>query len=201
MSNFLLFFEKYFAYIFVHLIGITLRYKLQTPAKNERVLYAFWHRNIIPLLYLHRDQNVVIMISSSKDGDIIAGPTSLFGYNVVRGSSSRGGSKATREMIKLAKKWTLAITPDGPRGPAKKIKEGLLYLAYFTKLPIVPIDVEVKREFIFNSWDKFRLPKLFSKVKIFYGHKIFINSKEEIDAKKEAVEMEFQRIEKINKAR
>ena len=83
-------------------------------------------------------------------------------------------------MIKIAKEYRPAITIDGPKGPIYKAKDGVFYIAYLTKLPIIPVEVGIDREWIFNSWDKFRLPKPFSKITISYLKPIRIEKKEDI---------------------
>jgi len=188
MNKFSMFLFKYMAACIVKMLGITWKYNLQTQKPEEKVIYAFWHRNMIPLMYLHRGENIVILASSSKDGELIAGPARLFGYNSARGSSGRKGSSATRELIKLAKENSIGITPDGPKGPSEKIKDGVTFLSYFTKLPIVPVAVDINKEKIFKSWVRFRLPHFFSKINITYGDPIYIKAKDEIGEKKEVLQ-------------
>ena len=185
MNKFWMFLFKYISAFIVKILGITWIYSLQTPRPKEKVIYTFWHRNMIPLMYLHRGENIVILASSSKDGELIAGPAKLFGYKSARGSSSRKGSSATRKLIKFAKVNSLGITPDGPKGPSEKIKNGVTFLSYFTKLPIIPVAVDIDKEKVFKSWDRFRLPHFFSKINITYGDPININTKEEIEGKRE----------------
>ena len=185
MNKFSLFLIKYLAAFFVKILGITWKYNLQTLKPKEKVIYAFCHRNMIPLMYLHRGKNIVILASSSKDGELIAGPAKLFGYKSARGSSGRKGSSATRELIKLAKENSIGITPDGPKGPSEKLKNGVLFISYFTKLPIILVAVDINNEKVFKSWDRFRLPHFFSTINITYSDPIYIKTKEEIEEKKE----------------
>jgi hypothetical protein len=201
MNKFLLFLEKYLGAFLILVIGKTLRFRCFGNIPDKRVIYAFWHRNIIPLAYLHRKQGVAIMVSPSQDGEFIAGSVNLLGYRTPRGSSSRGSLAAMKKMLKLAKDHSLAITSDGPKGPAEKIKEGLLYLAYQSKLPIVPVAVDIKKEHVFNSWDKFRLPKLFTKINITYGDPIPIKTKEEVKTKLSVVQNKFKILEEKNRVR
>ena len=188
--------------MFVLILGYTLRIKvLKKPPKEspkERVIYSFWHRNIIPLVFLRKFENAVVLISSSEDGELIAGPCRILGFKTVRGSSTRNGIKAMKEMITLSEKHSLAITPDGPKGPREKIKDGLLYLAYLTKLPIIPIAVDIKKELVFNSWDGFRLPIPLSRVNISYGEAIYVNSKEEIESKLNEVQKAMEELDQEN---
>ena len=179
----MMFIEKYLAAGLVLLLGKTWQYNLRSQRPANNVIYVFWHRNMLPLLYLQKFSKLIILISSSKDGELIAGPAKALGYQTARGSSTRGGSSALKELIKRAKKNSIAITPDGPKGPNQKIKDGVIYLALLSKQPIVPVAVDIKNEKVFNSWDKFRFPKLFSPVNVVYGDPIYVNSKEEVDAK------------------
>jgi lysophospholipid acyltransferase (LPLAT)-like uncharacterized protein len=184
MSNIFLFLEKWFAYLFLSMLRLTLRYERKgLEFTKDRVIYVFWHRNIIPLLIDRRNENNVVIISSSRDGDYIAEPAKLFGYKVVRGSSTRGGMKALTEMVRLSKEHSLALTPDGPKGPVYNIKEGALQLSYLSGLPIVAVKVNVKSAFIFNSWDKFILPKPFSKIYLEYSNHYYIKTKDDFRLK------------------
>lgn len=201
MNKFSLFLVKYLAAFFVKILGITWKYNLQTPKPKEKVIYAFWHRNMIPLMYLHRGKNIVILASSSKDGELITGPAKLFGYKSARGSSGRKGSSATRELIKLAKENSIGITPDGPKGPSEKLKNGVLFISYFTKLPIILVAVDINKEKVFNSWDRFRLPHFFSKINITYSNPIYIKTKEEIEEKKEFLQNKLDELTIKNRVR
>jgi len=201
MNKFVLFLEKYLAAVLVSIFGKTWKISLLTPKPKEKVIYAFWHRNMLPLLYQHRNQNIVILISSSKDGELIAGPAELLGYKTARGSSSKKSLSAVRKLIKQGKKFDIAITPDGPKGPSEKIKEGVTFLSYFTKLPIVLVAVDVEKEKVFNSWDRFRFPHLFSKVNITYSDPIRVNSKDDIVQKREFIQQVLDDITIKNKVR
>jgi len=161
--------------LFIKSIGITWRYKRLNPAPQQRIIYAFWHRNLLPLFYLHRNEGVVVLVSQSQDGELISRASAKLGYISVRGSSTRGGGKATRELIKLSKERYLGLTPDGPKGPAKEFKDGIIFLAKATGLPIVLCAAEVNREILFNSWDKFRLPLPFSRISVIYSEMINVD--------------------------
>lgn len=109
------------------------------------------------------------MISQSQDGELISDACKALGYLTARGSSGKGGSKAVRDMIKLSKIHNLALTPDGPKGPPQTFKDGLVFVAKATKLPIVLVTADVSREVVFNSWDRFRLPLPFTKILVNYS--------------------------------
>lgn len=159
----------------IRIMGRSWRYRILTKSPQQKVIFAFWHRDILPLMYLQRNKNFAVLISQSQDGDIVAGASEKLGYITVRGSSKRGGGKATREMVKLSKNRSIGITPDGPKGPAKEFKEGIVFIAKVTKLPVVLVSVDINREKVFNSWDRFRLPLPFSRIVVKYSDQIFID--------------------------
>ena len=177
------FVTKYLSYIIVSFLGRTLSYKIEGNPPSKKVIYAFWHRNIAPLMYYHRNRDIAILISPSKDGEFIAGPAQLFGFKTVRGSSSKKNTTALREMVRVSQESSIAITPDGPKGPAKIPKGGVLYLAYLTKLPIVGVNVSLDKAWIYNTWDKLRIPKPMAEVKISYTEPINVETKDEIESK------------------
>jgi lysophospholipid acyltransferase (LPLAT)-like uncharacterized protein len=199
MNKFLFWLEKYLAACFVTLLGITFRARIRGNIPAGNVIYAFWHRDMIPLLFFRQKEGIVILISSSKDGELIAGPARVLGFQTARGSSNRGGVKAFKEIIKLAQTNSIAITPDGPKGPLKIIKPGILHLAYLTKLPIIPVAVNIQNEKVFSSWDKFRLPLPFSKVSIHYGKPFLVTAKDEIQEKSKILQEIMLDLEKTNK--
>jgi lysophospholipid acyltransferase (LPLAT)-like uncharacterized protein len=178
-SNFTFWLIKTAGIFVIKVLRITWRYKQITSSPQQRVIYAFWHRNILPLMMLHKDENLVVMISQSQDGQLIADVCRALGYLTVRGSSRRGGSRAVRDMIRIAKTNSLGITPDGPKGPAKEFKEGLVFVAKATGLPIVLVAVQVKNEKVFNSWDRFRLPLLFSRINVIYDEPLYVDRKQD----------------------
>jgi len=188
MRKVLFFLEKYLGAALIYLLSITLRYIVIGNKPEGRVVFSFWHRDQIPLLYFRRNEGITILISSSKDGELIAGPAKVLGFNTVRGSSRRKAVTALRQLREVAEKYTLAITPDGPKGPNMVIKDGVLFASYMTHLPIVPVLVEIEKEWLFNTWDKFRFPKPFSRVVVAYGDPIYIETKEEIVEKHSQVQ-------------
>lgn len=161
-------------------IKMTLKVEIVNHPLKEPVIYAFLHRNLIYCALIRAGDPIVVMASASKDGQLIAGPLKRLGYEIVNGSSSKGGSKALKAMLKYSKTHSMAITPDGPKGPLGIVHPGLFHLALFAKIPIVAVAVKAKREWVFNSWDRFRFPKPFAKVKLEYSEPIWVKSKEDI---------------------
>jgi lysophospholipid acyltransferase (LPLAT)-like uncharacterized protein len=145
-------------------------------ARGSGVIYTLWHGRLLPLTYYHRNQGIATLISQSADGEYIARVVERWGYTAIRGSSSRGGSGALREMVKLARtRRSLAITPDGPRGPRQKLKAGVLTLAQLTGQPMIPMSASATRAWWVDArWDLFLVPKPFSTVFVRYAKPVWV---------------------------
>jgi lysophospholipid acyltransferase (LPLAT)-like uncharacterized protein len=137
------------------------------------VLLCAWHQQFFSAIRHFRNYrrfSPCIMISRSKDGEIIAGIARRTGWHPVRGSSSRGGREAMCSVIgELAKSRLAGHIVDGPRGPAGQVKAGVIRMAHATRAAIVPFYVTADKAWYFNSWDRFMLPKPFSKVYLRFG--------------------------------
>lgn len=142
---------------------------LARAADAPRVVYTLWHGQMLPILWAHR-QPTGVMISEHRDGEIIARIVGFFGFFGVRGSSSRGGTRALLEAVQVLKRGAdMAITPDGPRGPRHSFAPGALALAHRAGVPVVSITAHVDRTWRLRSWDGFEIPKPFARVTIAYG--------------------------------
>ncbi len=142
------------------------------------VIFCGWHQSLFSILAPLHNQNIAALTSLSRDGTIIATYMESIGLHPIRGSSSRGGLKAAREIIKIISKDSYhgAITVDGPRGPFKVCKPGPFEIARRTGAPIVPVACRASREFVFKkSWDHFRLPLPFSRLAVNYGQPWYID--------------------------
>jgi lysophospholipid acyltransferase (LPLAT)-like uncharacterized protein len=128
------------------------------PHFDGRYIYAFWHENILLPAYQYGRPDIYVLISEHADGELIAEACRHLRFRLVRGSTTRRGVKAVRQMIQLAQKNHLAVTPDGPRGPRRQVQAGLVYLAARTGLPIVPMGIAWRRAWRMRSWDRFALP-------------------------------------------
>ncbi len=143
--------------------------------EEGRVLYAFWHGQILPLVYCHRERGIVTLVSRSKDGEIISQILSGLGLGVVRGSSTRGGMRGLLEMVRIGRQgYPLAVTPDGPKGPSHLLQGGVLHIAHRSRLPIVPLAVEAVRRTELSSWDRFMIPHPWSRLAVVVGSMIRI---------------------------
>lgn len=144
--------------------------------KNKPWIYSIWHNNVPISPWALRNQNTAVMISDSKDGEIIARCVKLFGNSTLRGSTSKNATKATRLALKHLRKGNpLAITPDGPRGPKYELQDGVLWLAALSKTDIIGFQVECSRQWEFNSWDGQKIPKPFSTIHLCFTKPVSIN--------------------------
>lgn len=142
---------------------------------GQPVIYTLWHGRLLPLTYFHRGRDITAIISRSGDGEYIARVVEGWGYDTSRGSTSRGGSSALRGLVKAARAGqSLAITPDGPRGPRQTLQPGVITTAQLTGLPIIPLAGGCTRAWWPGSWDRFCIPKPFSKVRVLYGEPRFV---------------------------
>jgi lysophospholipid acyltransferase (LPLAT)-like uncharacterized protein len=147
--------------------------------KREHVILSFWHDQLLLMVTGYRGPGAKILISASKDGELIARTMRYFGQGAVRGSSTRGGRSAFKAMLELAKEpFDLVFTPDGPKGPRHTIKEGVVQLARLTGRPVLPMAFACSRGHRFASWDRFLLPFPFSRGVFSFGPAVHYESGE-----------------------
>jgi lysophospholipid acyltransferase (LPLAT)-like uncharacterized protein len=133
-------------------------------------MYLLWHGQMLPLLWYHRHQGVAIVISEHRDGELIARVAESFGFRTIRGSTSRGGERALLAMVReLERGGEVAVTPDGPRGPAGSFAPGALVAAQRAGALVVALGARADRAWRLRSWDRFLVPKPFARVTIAYG--------------------------------
>jgi lysophospholipid acyltransferase (LPLAT)-like uncharacterized protein len=139
-------------------------------ARGVPILFALWHGRMYLSIQAHRNQGIVTMASQSKDGELIACWLERNGYVVVRGSTTRGGGQALREMVRQVRSGRhAALTVDGPKGPARVVQAGVVQLARLTGAWILPITSSASRPHFFASWDRYLVPYPFSKAIVAYG--------------------------------
>ena len=164
----------------LRLIGLTWRIETfglepveRGIAGGGRVLFALWHARMLPLVFTHRGRGIAVLVSRSRDGELITRVIEKLGYVTARGSSTRGAGEGTLEMLEWGRRGhLLAITPDGPRGPAEAVKPGLSWLAVKSGLPVVPVASASRPVWRLRSWDRFRVPPPFARVWVAYGEPI-----------------------------
>ncbi len=148
----------------------------QCRKKGENILYSFWHENMILPLLVHEKQGIHVLVSQHFDGEVIATILKTFGYSSIRGSSTRGGKEAFDLMKKKVKtgRAEIAFTPDGPQGPRREAKLGIVRLAAQTGSPIVPIAVAASRTKRLRSWDRLLIMLPFSRCALVYHPALYV---------------------------
>ena len=164
--------------LLVRAISRTYRYRLVDVDNEQSVLdrygtvvYASWHQRFFPgITFFATRRPIAIMISQSRDGEMIARVVDILGWRSVRGSSTRGGMRALKEVRTLTRKgYRVGHIVDGPQGPFGVVKPGLITIAQFAGTPIVPVIMSAERRWVLGSWDRFMIPKPFSRVIIRFG--------------------------------
>jgi len=139
-------------------------------ASGQPFIYSLWHGHLLPLLWHHRGSGVAILISEHRDGELIARAAQWLGYRLIRGSTTRGAERALLSLVRELKGGRqVAITPDGPRGPARTFAPGALIAAQRSGAPILPVAASADRAWRLKSWDRFVIPKPFARVTVAYG--------------------------------
>lgn len=140
------------------------------------VVFALWHGRLLPCSFHARGEGLATLISQHQDGDYIARVVeSWWGFEAIRGSSSRGGSAALRQIVRTLKRGTaVAITPDGPQGPRQKMKPGPVLAAQLAGVPIIPATAGGGPAWWVGGWDRFMIPRPFSHVHMMYGEPMMV---------------------------
>ncbi|MBR4592475.1 MAG: lysophospholipid acyltransferase family protein [Elusimicrobiaceae bacterium] len=176
------------AYYYTLFLGWTTRvYWFKTPEaqafekEGTGVIYAIWHNQQLFLLYPYRGRKIAPLISQSSDGEYIARCLPKFGMIAVRGSSSRGGTRALIKLLQATREgYCPMLTPDGPRGPVYKVQPGILFLAKKTGWPIIPVGTALSHKIKVKSWDRMRVPLPFGKTAFCYGKAIYVKNEQDI---------------------
>ena len=132
-------------------------------------IYIFWHENILIPLHLRGHCHLTMLLSQHGDAEILARVAYYMGFDCVRGSTRRGGARAIWELFERSRHQHLTITPDGPRGPRRQLAQGPIYLASRLQLPLVVMGFGYDRPWRANSWDKFAIPRPFSRARAIIG--------------------------------
>ena len=166
--------------------------RLQFDGNGRRPIMAFWHGRVLTATYYFRNRGIVVMISENFDGEWIARIIENFGYGTSRGSTSRGGQRALLQLKRdMADGRPAGFAVDGPRGPAKKVQPGVVWLAKLTGNPVVPFHMEASKFWNLASWDRTQIPKPFSTVAVAVGSPIEVPQ----DASEEMLEQKRLEVE------
>lgn len=135
------------------------------PEYRGAKIYVFWHENILQPLFLRGHSNIAMLLSRHADANILDRVARMMGFGVVRGSTFHGGSVALRQLAERAQRENLTITPDGPRGPRRRLAPGCVFLASTLGIPIVAMGMGYERPWRLGTWDRFAVPKPWSRAR------------------------------------
>ena len=159
--------------------------KARAEIESRRLIFAFWHSRILAISYIYKGWGSAILVSSSRDGEIIAQILQRQGHETIRGSTSRHGVRAMTRLIKALREEIRpgVVVPDGPRGPRFRVQLGVITLAQKTGYPIVPVSYSAKRIKVFASWDRFVLPCPFTQGSVIYGAPVSVPPRLDAEAR------------------
>ena len=172
----------------------------QAQGRRRPILFAFWHGRMLYFLKLYEylGARVTILVSHSRDGELVTQLLSCFGFQTTRGSTSQGGARGLLAVVnKVRTGMHACFTPDGPRGPRFQVQPGLVMVAKRTGAPILPMTYGAQWKRVLASWDAFVLPLPFSRVVVVYGEPIYVPadaSAADLEAKRREVEASLRRI-------
>jgi lysophospholipid acyltransferase (LPLAT)-like uncharacterized protein len=167
---------------FIRTLGYTWRIRkvgadLEAQAREHspQVIYALWHGRLLPLSFAYRNLSIQVLASEHRDGEMLGRTIQKLGFGHVKGSSTRGGTRAIFGMVeKINDGFDLGITVDGPRGPRHRVKPGSIQIAKMSGAAIVPITTSSRRHKTFSSWDTFELPYPFTEVRVCCGEPVIV---------------------------
>jgi len=187
----------WFAYPLLAVLCRTYRWRIEGAERYDEItrrgrqpILALWHGRILPGLHYFRHRGVVVITSQNFDGEWIARILHRFGFGTARGSTSRGGARALVQLRRdLAAGRPAAFTVDGPRGPARVVQPGVVFLAGATGQPILPYHIESDRHWTLNSWDRTQIPKPFSTVTLVFGEPIVVEGTDDATLDRKVTEV------------
>jgi lysophospholipid acyltransferase (LPLAT)-like uncharacterized protein len=187
-------------------VAATWRFeRINRPAWDELVAAGrgfacmLWHETLLPLLWHHRTEGAVIVVSQARDGQYLSDFARAIGYRLVRGSSSRGAVGALlAATAELERGAIVALTPDGPRGPRRDMKPGVLAAAQRARVPVIPVFAEARRAWRLDSWDRFCIPRPFTTVRVAYGTPLVVGEgREALAAAVDAARLAMDEVERM----
>ncbi len=161
-------------------------------------IFIFWHEYIPVAIYARPNCRLSMLLSQHQDAELLSHIASFSGLGTVRGSSYQGGRAALRELIHLGQGRNLAITPDGPRGPRRRVAPGCIFLSSRLQIPIIGFGVGYDAPWrLRNAWDQFAIPKPFSRCRAVFGPRIQVPAgleREELEAYRRYVEQVLEQL-------
>lgn len=192
-------------WLLVRTLVTTIRWEFRDPhgaiavADRGPVIFAIWHNQIALSLWVHRryvrrhhpDRRLAGLVSASRDGGLLARVMELSGVVPIRGSSSRRGPQALRELVRAGTGGLdLALTPDGPRGPRHVVQPGVIAAAQLTGFPVIPAAVDVRPRLTLRSWDRFEVPLPFARCRVTFDRPIRVPRDGDVDRESLRSELE-----------
>ncbi len=148
---------------------------------EKNAIFAFWHGRMMLLPAINPPRKMHVLISEHRDGKLISQVIHHFGQNTVVGSSSKGGTEAVRNIVRLLKKGdNISITPDGPRGPNQVAEAGVVTIAKLSQKPVIPVTFSATKHKRLKSWDRFMIAKPFGRIVFCIGAPIMIEQADEV---------------------
>ncbi|MBS1703868.1 MAG: lysophospholipid acyltransferase family protein [Armatimonadetes bacterium] len=195
----------FLGYTAVRFIGKSLRLQVDGWEKfegnDQKAIFCGWHGKSLIFANYFRKRGYWVIISTSNDGDIQNEIFLKLGYQTIRGSTAREGVRAALQGVKKIKEGgTMAITPDGPRGPSGVVQGGVMLMAHKAGARLVPVGISAKSAFYANSWDRYMLPKPFSKARMIFGDPLTVPenaSEEQVEEVRLQLENEIKRLEAL----
>lgn len=170
--------------LLIRMLGSTWRIEWRGEEHMERarqlsgqVLFSFWHGRLLALSYTHRQRKIQILASEHPDGDLMGQTIRWLGYGHLKGSSTRGGARALRDLSRVLREGLdVGLAVDGPRGPRGYVQQGAIELSRMTGSAVLPISHSSRPRKLFRSWDAFQLPMPFARVVVSYGEPFVVPS-------------------------
>jgi lysophospholipid acyltransferase (LPLAT)-like uncharacterized protein len=179
-------------------LAATWRYRESgTKQLQPPFIFVLWHSRILSLLPVYKDQGIVLLVSRHRDGGYLVDLAAGWGYRSVRGSTQRGGEIGLLGIVRALQGGAIvAMTPDGPRGPAARVQPGAVAAAQHAGVPIVAVGARVSSAWHLRSWDRQRIPKPFARIDVLYGSPIRIGAGKQ--GLREGIEAVQRSLEEVN---
>ncbi len=169
------------AYWTIRILSSTMQFDEINPEIPRRgwdkgipAIGAFWHGRLLMMPIVYRGKDLSFLVSPHRDGQVVGKALQRFGFHAILGSTTRKGFSGFKQMVK-AHGSDIAIVPDGPKGPCRRVQIGVIELAKLTGRVVIPLTFSASKRKIFNTWDQFLLPYPFSKGVFIWGEPIEVD--------------------------
>jgi len=193
-------------YLVVRVIACTMRVRTEGfPASDSKCIFCGWHGRSFAFANFFRNRSYWVVISQSRDGDMQNRVFTRLGFRTIRGSTGRGGARAAIEAIRaLREGGTMAMTPDGPRGPSHVLQNGVMVMALKSGAALIPVGISARPRRLAKSWDQFMVPMPFSRALMIFGDPVFVPKGADeaaVEALRVHLESEMTRLEGVAEER